>query len=273
MIRSAVTISLVPEARGGPFVFWDDLPTACLAAAKLEFDAIEIFPPSADAIAPDTLWHLLNEHSLKVAAVGTGAGWVKHKLTLSSGDAGTRRKACDFVRSIIDFAGPFGAPAIIGSMQGRWQDGVSRETALGYLSDSLEELGEHAKSFRVPLLYEPLNRNETNLINSAADAAAFVDRLATTNVRLLCDLYHMSIEETDIPAALKAVDTRLGHLHFVDSNRRPAGNGSLDFAPIVAALEQIGYNGYASAEALPWPDSMAAAEQTMAMYRKLFWKS
>ena len=43
MIRSSVTISLVPEARGGPFVFWDDLENACLTAKELNFDAVEIF--------------------------------------------------------------------------------------------------------------------------------------------------------------------------------------------------------------------------------------
>lgn len=254
-------------------MFWDDLPAACQTAAEFEFDAIEIFPPAADAIPAANLWKLLNEHDLKLAAVGTGAGWVKHKLTLTNADAAIRQQAHDFVRSIIDFAGPYGAPAIIGSMQGRFGDGADRDTAIGYLSDALEELGDHARQYRVPLLFEPLNRNETNLINRVADAVAFCDRLATSNVRLLCDLYHMSIEETDIPTALHAAGRHLGHLHFVDSNRRPAGCGSIDYPPIVAALEQIGYNGYASAEAQPWPDSRSAAKQTMTMYKKLFLSS
>ena len=50
MIRSAVTISLVEEARGGPFVFWDDLPAACRSARALGFDAIELFPPGPRAV-------------------------------------------------------------------------------------------------------------------------------------------------------------------------------------------------------------------------------
>jgi sugar phosphate isomerase/epimerase len=270
MIRSAVTISLVPEAHGGPFVFWDDLPAACQAAAQFEFDAIEIFPPAGDTIPSGHLWKLLNEHDLKVAAVGTGAGWIQHKLTLTSGDSNARKQAFEFVRLIIDFAGQYGAPAIIALIQGRWGDGTDRDTALGYLEDALAELGEHARQYRVPLLYEPLNRNETNLLNNTIDAVAFIGKLASSNVRLLCDLYHMSCEDTDIPAAIHIAGKHLGHLHFVDSNRRPAGCGSLEFGPIVAALEQIGYNGYASAEALPWPDSMSAAKQTMDMYRKLF---
>lgn len=270
MIRSAVTISLVPEARGGPFLFWDDLPSACQAAAKFEFDAIEILPPAAEAIPAAQLWRLLNEHDLKVAAIDTGAGWLKHQWTLTDADASVRQKARDFVRSIIDFAAPFGAPTIVGSMQGSWGNGLDRDTALGYLEDALAELADHAKPSRVPLLYEPLNRNGTNLVNKMADAVALMERLATDNVRLLCDLYHMSIEETDIPAALHSAGKHLGHLHLVDSNRRPAGCGALNFEPIAVALEQIGYNGYASAAALPWPDSTSAAKQSMEIHDKLF---
>ena len=47
MIHSAITISLVPEARGGPFVFWDDLAAGFAKAKQFGFDAVEIFPASA----------------------------------------------------------------------------------------------------------------------------------------------------------------------------------------------------------------------------------
>ncbi len=125
MIRSAVTVSLVAEARGGPFVFWDDLPAACRKAKALGFDAIEVFPPGPEAIGGD-LRKLLDDHGLDLAAVGTGAGWVKHRLTLTSADPSVRERARDFVRSIIDVAGALGAPAIIGSMQGRTLRGRPR---------------------------------------------------------------------------------------------------------------------------------------------------
>ena len=49
MIQCSVTVSLVPEVRGGPFVFWDDLAAGCRKAKALGFDAVEVFPPGQDA--------------------------------------------------------------------------------------------------------------------------------------------------------------------------------------------------------------------------------
>ncbi len=270
MIRSAVTVSLVEEARGGPFVFWHDLPGACRKAAALGFDAVEVFPPGPEAIAVEDLRSLLGSNNLALAAVGTGAGWVKHRLTLTSADPSVRARARAFVRSIIDLAGPLGAPAIIGSMQGRTGEGVDRPSALGYLGEALDDLGKHAAGYGVPLLFEPLNRYETDLVNTVEAGVDLLQNLSTRNVRLLADLFHMNIEEVDIASALRAGSSRIGHVHFVDSNRRPAGSGHIDYAPIAAALAEIGYDGFASAEALPYPDPDTAASQTIATFRRVF---
>lgn len=266
-MKSAVTVSLVPEARGGPFVFWDDLPAAVQIAARLGFDAIEVFPPGPSAIDTSSLRSLLRDNGLALAAVGTGAGWVKHRLTLTSPDAAVRNQARAFVRSVIDIAGEFGAPAIIGSMQGRWGDEVTREAARGWLGEALVELGEHARPYGTMLLYEPLNRYETNLATTIADGVALLTSAGTGNVRLLADLFHMNIEEVNLAAALRAGEAHIGHVHFVDSNRRAAGMGHIDYAPVFAAMRGMGYSGYLSAEALPYPDSESAAAATITAFR------
>ena len=270
MIRSAVTVSLVEEARGGPFVFLHDLAEACRKAQQLGFDAVEVFPPSPEAVDPARLRILLNDHGLALAAVGTGAGWVKRKLTLTQPDAASRVKAREFIREIIDFAGPFRAPAIIGSMQGRSGEGVEHPTARGYLADALELLGEHAKQYDVPLIYEPLNRYETNLSCTLESGSKLLRSLSTGNVVLLADLFHMNIEEINIADALRSAGKHVGHVHFVDSNRRAAGFGHIDFAPIAQALHEIHFDGFASAEALPIPDPDTAAEQTIHAFRRYF---
>ena len=153
--------------------------------------------------------------------------------------------------------------AIIGSMQGRSDENVDKETALSYLAEALEDGGEHASRYNVPLIYEPLNRYETNQCCTVEDGVHLLESLSTKNVRLLCDLFHMGIEETDIAKALVRGGRYVGHIHFVDSNRRPVGCGHFSFGPIIDALRQIDYDGYLCAEAFPWPDSHEAARQTM----------
>jgi len=267
-MKSCITISLVEEARGGPFVLWDDVARSCQQAAALGFDAVEIFPPSPEAVTTIPLTQILADHGLQLAALGTGAGWVKHRLSLADADPARRRSAIDFVRSIIDAAGPHGAMTILGSMQGRSGNGVSTEDARRYLLDALDVCGRHAAQYEVPLIYEPLNRYETNQANTLGDGVALLERLGPSpNVRLLADLFHMQIEEADVAAALIDAGQRIGHVHFVDSNRRPVGLGHIDFRSIIAALRTIGYAGYLSAEAFPYPDPATAAAQTMLAYR------
>src|SRR5436190_347527 len=179
MIRSSVTVSLVPEARGGPFVFWDDLPAACRKAKELGFDAVEVFPPAGDALDAGQVRKLLADHGLALAAVGTGAGWLRGRLHLCLPDAAARARARAFIRAVIDFGGALHAPAIIGSMQGRSGDGVEHATATGYLTEALNELGAHARQYGVPLIFEPLNRYETNLANTLEAGVRLLRALST----------------------------------------------------------------------------------------------
>ena len=268
-MKSAITVSLVEEARGGPFVFWHDLPGAISSAKELGYDAVEIFAPSPLDVDVSETKKLLDDAGLSVAAVGTGAGWVKHRVHLVDANPITRDNAKEFIRSMIGLGAEFGAPAIIGSMQGRWEEDVSHDAALMHLREGLNELGECAKEHGVPLIYEPLNRYETNMCCTMADGAALMESLDVDNVKLLADLFHMNIEETSIAQGIRDGGRHIGHVHFVDSNRRPAGCGHMDYGPIIAALNEIGYEGYLSAEAFPWPDPDTAAKQTIDQYRRV----
>jgi len=292
-MRSAVTICLVPEARRGPFVFHAGefaaceppgltgptsalergLEACCRLAADVGFDAVEIFPAGggAEAFPGAFLRDLLGDLGLGLAAVGTGAGWIRHGLHLCHADAGIRARARAFIAEVIDAAGRLGAPAILGSMQGRTSEGVDREAALDHLAAALDELGARAAAHGQPLLYEPLNRYETDLFNRQEEAAAFLrTRLSSgATVRLLCDLFHMQIEEADPAATLVACGELVGHVHWADSNRRAVGFGHADMPRVVAALRRIGYRGHLSAEVFPLPTPLEAARQSVESVRSL----
>ena len=128
MIKSAITVSLVPALRGGPWVLWDDLSTSCRKAANLGFDAVELFTP----LEADGLDEALSENNLELAALGTGAGKVVHGLTLTDPESSVRASAIKFIKSMIDFGAQYKAPAIIGSMQG--MHGGDRDEALRHLA-------------------------------------------------------------------------------------------------------------------------------------------
>jgi len=274
-MRSAITICLVPEASGGPFVFHDGLAAGCRAAAAAGFDAVEIFPADAHSFPADDLRKLLVSESLQLAAVGTGAGWVRQRLSLVATDDGLRQQAVRFVGEIIDVAAEFGAPAIIGSMQGQAVNAANRPDALDRLADSLAAVATRAGRHGQPLLYEPLNRYETNLLNDQRAAADFLQSrgLADAGVKLLCDLFHMNIEEADPAATLREVGSLpgnlIGHVHWADSNRRAMGLGHTNARAAYAALQASGYKGHLAAEVFPLPSADEAARQTIASLETL----
>ncbi len=264
-MKSAITLCQVPEAAAGPFVFRTPLPEAFATAKAIGFDAVELFLPGPDFVTIEEVQALAAEHKLAIAAVGTGAGLLQHGLTLTDPSAEKRAAALDFILSMIDFGGRLGAPAILGSMQGK----NLGDDSFDHLSAALRLCGKAAAKHQMPFIYEPLNRYETNLFNRAGDAARFLETNHLENVVLLADLFHMNIEEPDLPAAIREAGHHIGHVHFADSNRQAMGFGHTDAASIIKALRDISYTGYRSAEILPLPDPDAAARRTISTIRSL----
>lgn len=264
-MKSAITLCQVPEATAGPFVLRTPLPEAFATAAATGFDAVELFLPGPDFISVDEVKSLAEKHGLAIAAVGTGAGWLRQGLSLTDPSAEKREASLEFVLSMVNFGGKLGAPAILGSMQGRKHD----EDSLDHLTAGLHACSQAAAAYVVPFIYEPLNRYETNLFNRLLDAVAFLETNDLKNVVLLADLFHMNIEESDVAAALRDAGRHVGHVHFADSNRQAMGFGHTDAAAVIAALREIGYPGYLSAEILPLPDPETAARQTISSIRSL----
>ncbi len=264
---TAVTLSQVAEAAAGPFVFRQPLPEAFALAKQTGFDSVELFLPGPDFVSISEIQSLSQTHGLGIAAIGTGAGMVKHGLSLTDPSLDKRVAALDFLEQMIAFGGQLGAPAILGSMQGKHGGEVSKDQALEWLAEALIIAGRTAAKYKVPFIYEPLNRYETNLINRLTEGSDFIETHSLENIVLLADLFHMNIEEPDLPAAIRAAGKHIGHVHYADSNRQAMGHGHTDPKPIIAALKEINYTGHLSAEILPLPNDISAAQQTIKSIR------
>jgi sugar phosphate isomerase/epimerase len=110
------------------------------------------------------------------------------------------------------------------------------------------ELLGRAEGSAGAVLLEPLNRYESRYLNSVEDNLSILAKVDHPNAGLLADTFHMSIEEADIPAALRLAGDQVRHVHLGDNNRLLPGRGSLDWAAIFGALTQIGFDGAVNLE-------------------------
>jgi len=108
------------------------------------------------------------------------------------------------------------------------------------------------------------------MCNTVAEGVALMESLDNTDVKLLADVFHMGIEEDNPAEAMRSGKGHIGHVHFVDSNRKAAGMGHLDLKSIADALIEIEYPHFVSAECFPKPDSLTAAKNTIEAYKRLF---
>jgi len=90
---------------------------------------------------------------------------------------------------------------------------------------------------------EPLNRFETDFINTCDQALQMLKDVGSPALKLHLDTFHMNIEEKFPAVAIRKAGRRLGHFHACGSDRGTPGNDHIDWPSIAAALKDIGYQG------------------------------
>ena len=107
--------------------------------------------------------------------------------------------------------------------------------------DSMQQVMKVAEKEGVTVCCEAVNRFESPLINTAAEAIAYADAVNSKNIGIHLDTYHMNIEENSIGDAIRLVGKRLRHFHTGENNRNVPGRGHLDWDEIFQALKDIDY--------------------------------
>lgn len=146
-------------------------------------------------------------------------------------------------------------PAFIHVGPSRIPEGETREACVQTyrrnLTLAIERRAE--AGIRGRLVVEPMNRVEapTVLLNDIDDVAAVLADVGS-DVGILFDLYHLSMNDCDIVAAYRAHAARVAHVQFSDApGRVEPGAGRLDIAELLDALERDGYGGWFGAEYMP----------------------
>jgi sugar phosphate isomerase/epimerase len=265
-------LSIVLSTHAASFeavAFKGDFTENLAKIAAWGYDGVELAIRDPDLVNADELVGILQEHGLKVPAIGTGQAWGEEKLSFTSNDPLVRTAALQRIKRHIPLASRLNALIIIGLIRGITPTGQTHEQSQCYLVEYLRECAAAATLQGVRLALEPLNRYETDLIHTVADGLDLLERVGASNFGLLLDTFHMNIEEPVIEESIRLCGVRIFHFHVADSNRWYPGAGHLDFKSILNILFATGYQGYVSGEFMPRPDADTAARQSIAYLRQL----
>ncbi len=245
-------------------------------AGLLGYNAVELAVRDPRLLDTAAVISASRKLSLPVVALGTGQAFVEEGLSLTSVDKDLRRRALERLRSHIELAASLGVQeqplVIVGLIRGgRLEDGLEKTVALRMLADGLLEVCRVAWEEGIDLVLEPVNRYESDLINTASEGLTLIEEIGCKNLQLLMDTFHMNIEEANMEQSLHLVTDagRLGHIHLADSNRRAPGDGHIDFKTLLGVSRERGYRGALSMEIMPLPSSREAAQAALAHLNKL----
>lgn len=167
---------------------------------------------------------------------------------LVAADAATVTRTQDYLCGVVDAAHTVGAPVIAGpayaSVGRTWRmDEADRRRCYADLTQNLGPVVDYAQQAGVQVAVEPLNRYETSLINTVDQGLEALAGLPDAGCGLLLDIYHMNIEETDIPAAIRRAGERIAHVQVCANDRGAPGADHLPWVAILQALDDVAYQG------------------------------
>jgi sugar phosphate isomerase/epimerase len=149
-------------------------------------------------------------------------------------------------------------------------DGFPKDQAFQQLVEFGKRIAPEARARGITVAIEPLRRQETNIINSAAEGLTLVNAIDDAGFQLMVDFYHLASEKED-PAVILRAGAHVRHLHVANPEGRvfPLKWDEYDYAPFFAALRKLGYDKRISVEAST-KDLSVDAPQAIALLRRAF---
>lgn len=261
-MKLAVTIAS-EEAKASAFVVWRGFEQSMEKAARCGYHGVELALKNAGEIEPSRLRKWLKTYDLAVSCITTGQVFADLGLYFTHSEKAVRQQAASLFLELIDLASEFGGMVNIGRARGFLGEGRDRTEAVGLFCEVMERIAPAAREKGVTLVLEPVNRYESDFINSLDEGACLLERCGFTDCGLMPDVFHMNLEDDRIGESLVRNARWIRYIHLADSNRKAPGMGHLDFREVFRALERIGYEGWASVEILPENDPDTAARRAI----------
>ncbi|MBF9234581.1 sugar phosphate isomerase/epimerase family protein [Microvirga alba] len=221
---------------------------------SLGFDFVELLVPEPAEIDLAAARRALDDAGVEVVL----AARVNLQRNLASGDPTAHQAGVDYLRYAADCAAALGAKIVGGPLTGNPLvfagrppapvDEAERLARKERCVSGLRQAGDHAGAVGIKLAVEPLNRFESDVLCTTAQAIELLDAVDHPSVGLMLDTFHMHMEEASIPEAIRLAGSRTIHFQANENHRGFLGTGATNWVEVCRALHDVDYHGPISLE-------------------------
>lgn len=252
------------------------------------YDIIEIAVEDTAIIDWNKIKEIARDLDLKI----TISGAFGTERDISSTEPEYRKLGKEYIVDCLKIAADVGSPIFGGPVYSavgktRLVSDEQKKQERDWCVETLKETSKIAADLGVVLGLEPLNRFETDMVNTVDQALSLVQEVGHTSLQIVMDTFHANIEEKDIPDAIRKIGKDLlCHVQGNESDRGTPGTAHLEWEGIRDALQEIGYEGAVVIETFGQPSKELAkaaciwrpladsadelASEGLAFYKKMF---
>ncbi len=238
---------------------WTDEITPILkTVADLGFDGVEVSLLGMSDEKAAALGKAVRDHGLQV----TCSDGLAVDKDITSDDPAVREAGLAYLKWAVSTTALIGSQGLAGVVYAPWgvYDPANKKIRAQRSAEAFAALDGHLQSHDVTLGIEAINRFETDLVNTSAEAVAMAEASGSERVGALLDTFHLNIEEKDITAAIVQAADRLVHFHVSDNDRGVPGSGHLPWTEVRDALRSIHYDRWIVAEMFVIAGNPASAD-------------
>ena len=216
---------------------------------SMGYDVVEIPVEYPELIDSQKVKEALLENGLQ--AIVCGAFGPTRDLTHD--DPAVHKVCFDYITECFELCNAWDAKFLAGPMysavgKARMVSPEQRKVEWDLAVKNIRKVCERAQQHGLMIALEPLNRFESDLINTAADVIRLINDVNHSAAKVLLDGFHMAIEERDLEAAITLAGDKLIHVQVSENYRGTPGTGQTPWNSFKAGLEKINYSGVVSIE-------------------------
>jgi len=250
-----------------------DIDRICSAAKSLGCRSVELVPPE--------LWPTLRKYALESALAPNGMPDPPFRRGVNNSKY--HEEVITRTKQTIDWASDFGIPNVIAFTGYKWRDAEDPGSGIIPTAEctansirALSELARYSERKNVTVCLEQLNTRDSSHPmkghpgyqgDDVDYCAEIVTKIQSPRVKLLFDIYHVSVMHGDVIRRLRQYRSLIGHVHTAGN----PGRGELDdrqeiqYAAVKRTLLEVGYRGYVGQEFIPTRDPSVALAQAVSL--------